>query len=394
MGLRKQSKTLSSNWYKKYKYPYMLLYFDMIIIVTISFFIMKDFAVGKLDQYFSPLKGVYIALLYIFAIIFRFNLSLLMFTLQRIGIFLSIIFAILIFSISIYSFPLTNPPNLYIGKTIIEFCEKFIFTFPGWLEKPFSLLVYFYLYYIPILFFGLIVIFKPYIIKKTAKKFDVLTGFYGSSLSEKLKINGFLILSIIIFIAAMIGIISTDLTWKYLYIPFVFITLHILKKRLRLKLSKNKRIRHIAYGLLFINGILIMYAQSIPYLGIIALFLNLILGFLILKCIGINRYKGGFISIFIFFITPILILGYNPFVFCKYGVVEKTYAEENLIMYYTIKDVDGNLGIRVRNSQIVKPNFTKIEYIGNKNLRFTDKQGKHSYISLKVFIKSNPLQLK
>lgn len=393
MGLREQSKTLSSNWFKKYRLPYLLLYFDIIMLVTVSFFIMKDFAIGKLDLYFSPISGVFIAIVFVIIIIYRFNLSLLMFSLQRFGLYLSIIFATLAIIIDINTANIYNESKFYIGKTIMEFVEKFFFPIPGYLEKPIAYGFYLYVYFLPIVFYVIIYSFKFRKLHNSARHFDILTGFYGSCLSEKLKLNGFLIVSMIIFTSALIGILSNHINWNYLYTPIMIFSIYIFYKRLRLKISDNKSLKIIIFMLVIISSFLVMYFQKIPHFGLYALFANLLIGFLALRIVNINRFKSLFIAVISFFILPILVIGYNPFIVVEYGVIEKNIPDKGVGVFYTIIDSNGNLGIRVRNSNIVKPNYKKIEYIGNKIIRFTDKDGKFYYVNEEKFAKTNPINI-
>lgn len=393
MGLREQSNTLSSNWFKKYRLPYLLLYFDIIMLVAVSFFIMKDFAIGKLDLYFSPISGVFIAIVFVIIIIYRFNLSLLMFSLQRFGLYLSIIFATLAIIIDINTVNIYNESKFYIGKTIMEFVEKFFFPIPNYLEKPIAYGFYFYVYFLPIVFYGFIYIFKFRKFHNSAKPFDVLTGFYGSCLSEKLKLNGFLIVSMIIFTSALIGILSNHINWNYLYTPIMIFSIYIFYKRLRLKISDKKYLKIVLFSLVILSSVLVMYFQKIPHFGLYALFANLIIGYIALRFVEINRFKSIFVGIISFFILPILVIGYNPFTVVEYGVIEKNIPDKGVRVFYTIIDSERNLGIRVRNSHIVKPNYKKIEYIGNKTLRFTDKDGKYFYINEERFVKTNPINI-
>lgn len=393
MGLREQSKTLSSNWFKKYRLPYLLLYFDIIMLVTVSFFIMKDFAIGKLDLYFSPISGVFIAIIFVIIIIYRFNLSLLMFSLQRFGLYLSIIFATLAIIIDINTVNIYNESKFYIGKTIMEFVEKFFLPIPDYLEKPIAYGFYLYVYFLPIVFYGFIYILKLRKLHNSAKPFDILTGFYGSCLSEKLKLNGFLIVSMIIFTSALIGIISNHINWNYLYTPIMIFSIYIFYKRLRLKISDNKYLKIVLFSLVILSSVLVMCFQKIPNFGLYALFANLLIGFLALRIVNINRFKSVFVAVISFFILPILVIGYNPFTVIEYGVIEKNISDKGVRVFYTIIDSEGNLGIRVRNSHIVKPNYNKIEYIGNKTIRFKDKDGKYFYINEERFVKTNPINI-
>ncbi|MDD4529523.1 MAG: hypothetical protein PHX48_06540, partial [Bacteroidales bacterium] len=183
--LRSMSCTLSSNWYKKFRFPYLILVCDILLIILFAIFMIKDYLVGRFDSmYFHD--GLLILIILAILLIIRFNISLLLFSKQRLGLYVSILYLLFVLIVEmIYNNYFS--PFLLVFLSIILFINKFLIVLPEAVNNFLVLFFYIISFYAPLAYYG-ILIFRKQKLKSTAKLFDVMTGFYASTLSKRLKI--------------------------------------------------------------------------------------------------------------------------------------------------------------------------------------------------------------
>ncbi len=392
-NIRKQSSTFSSNWYSRYRFQYLLLTFDLILITFIGYLLMKEFATGAMAEFFYPRECVLVAMVYLFAIIFRFNLSILMYSKQKIGLYIAIFFALAASIIDLNLQYLEYSSVYFPGRSLISIWNNFVFIVPVCWHKPIAILTYIYIFYLPLIFYIVVLTFKPFTLKTTAKKFDVLTGFYSSALSEKLKLIGFIYLAIYLYLGFAVGYFQYHIHWQFLYIPLSYLILFFLLKKLRIEGIDTKTKKLIIYLFPLVNGFVVICAQTKPYLGLIALIISFCLGITLMRYIGINKLKSTFISFVVFLILPVFVMGYNPFVVPQYGVKSIYLPGKAVPAYFIIEDKEGNLGIRSRGFYYVEPKYKSVEYIGGQckmTIRFIDHADKVHYVGRKDFLDLQP----
>lgn len=383
--IRKESRTLSSNWYKKYKVPYLILVFDIIVLIIISLFALKEFLIGSFDKSFG-LDSILILLLTLILMICRFNLSLLVFKKQRLGMYVSTIFLFIVILFEIYYLDTTSP-FLFVLDSIIRFINKYIIVLPYSINKILQYFLYLYSFYFPILFYAYLILFKKKI-NNNAKKFDVLTGFYASTLSKKLKIMDLIIISFQLAIGMSIGLISDYLYLAFLAVPLSLYSVNDLIRRLNLKktLSKLNLFIIIQVTILLIFGII--YTQRIPYWGLITFISSIIIIYLLLSFLTKNFLKSIIITIISFIIIPILCLGYNIFSYPQYGVIGKNIPFDGEKVFFIVKDKNGYLGIRNRSNKLIKPTYRVVDYNKKNYVMLLNKNNEWEIYNLenKVFI--------
>lgn len=384
MKPRELSKTLSSNWFKRYKIPYLFLLADSIILIVISFFIVKDLASGLLLNYFPKINPILITLILLIIIIFRFNISLLMFSKQRAGLYLSMFYVFLVLFFEMQFLNINTSPMHYIGNTLIKFFEKFFFRLPNSVDKIFEIFMSVYIYYLPLIFYTILLLMRVKLNTK-ARYFDILTGFYVTSLSDKLKITDIISFSLQLLIAMFIGLLSSNFLWTFLVIPLMIYSAHFLFKKIEMTFPVKKRTKYISLALFLLLPTFVVYGQMQPYLGIISLMLSFVLSLVWLTILSKNWMKSLIVAFFSFFLIPLFSLGYNPFIYSEYGIVSKCIPNEGEKVFFVIKDCKGNLGIRVRTSRIVKPKYKAVKYLGNHTVEFTDHKDNKYYIKDSVF---------
>ncbi len=368
--IKKESITLSSNWYKKYKGPYLLLIFDISILLVVSFFTLKEYLIGSFDKVFSP-NSLLILLLILILMIFRFNLSLLMFSKQLLGIYISAFFLILLFFMELYYIDGTSP-LLYLFGSIVFFINKFLIKLPVFIGKAIQYFLYIYTFYFPILFYFYFVLFKKEI-NNDARKFDVITGFYASTLSSKLKIIDIVVVASQIGLAMSIGLISNNINWAYLAIPISLYSVYDLIKRAELKDKLTRIKKHIIYILIVLFSFGIIYTQKTPYVGLIFFISAIVIMYIIISIQSKSYLKSALITSISLFVIPSFCLGYNIFAYPQYGVINKSIPFGGEKIFYTVIDKEGYLGIRNRGFKIIKPTYRVVDYKEKNNIRLLNK---------------------
>jgi len=360
--LRSKSFTLSSNWYKKFRFPYLILVCDVLLIILFAIFMVKDYLVGRFDSmYFHD--GLLILIILAILLIIRFNISLLVFSKQRLGLYVSILYLLFVLSVEmIYNNYFS--PFLLVFLSVILFINKFLIVLPEAVNNFLVLFFYIISFYAPLAYYG-ILIFRKQKLNTTAKLFDVLTGFYASTLSKKLKVMDLVVYGSQIGIAMMVGLISNDLNWAYLCIILSMYSLYEFFKRLYFpNLTKKNKLLIYAITSILIFGII--YSQRLPYIGLIVFIFSIIFFYIVLVRITKLYFKTILITIFSIIIIPLFCLGYNIFAYPKYGIVKKSIPFEDEKVLYYIVDQNGLYGVRNREFKIIRPNYLKIIY-SNKN---------------------------
>ncbi|HBN06916.1 MAG TPA: hypothetical protein DD434_14200, partial [Bacteroidales bacterium] len=173
----KESFTFSTIWFKQNKKKYLFLLFDIFFLLLLAIFSFKEYLIGNFDKNL-PYDGLMFLLLIFILFVFRFNLSLLVFSKQRLGIPIAIIFLLIV----IYAetkYIDTSSPFILIFDSLIRFFNKFIFVIPNGISKIITYILYLYLFYTPITIYAFYILFKVKLNNK-AKAFDVFSGFYAS----------------------------------------------------------------------------------------------------------------------------------------------------------------------------------------------------------------------
>jgi len=368
--IKKESITLSSNWYKKYKGPYLLLIFDIAILLIVSFFTLKEYLIGSFDKVFST-NPLLILLLVLILMIFRFNLSLLMFSKQLLGVYISAFFLIVLTFMELYYID-GKSPLLFLFGSIAQFINKYVIKLPTFIYVGIKYFLYIYTFYFPILFYSYFKLFNKKI-NHNARKFDVITGFYASTLSSKLKIIDMVVVAFQIGLAMSIGLISDNINWAYLVIPLSLYSVSDLIKRFGLKENLTNTKKYIIYlfTILFLFGII--YTQKMPYIGLIFFISVVVIIYIIIAALSKKYVKSVLIIFVSFFIIPIFCLGYNIFAYPQYGVISKSVPFCNEKIFYIINDKEGNLGIRNRESKVIKPTYRVIDYYKKNYIRLLNR---------------------
>lgn len=360
--LRSMSCTLSSNWYKKFRFPYLILVCDILLIILFAIFMVKDYIVGRFDSmYFHD--GLLILIILAILLIIRFNISLLLFSKQRLGLYVSILYLLFVLSVEmIYNNYFS--PFLLVFLSVILFINKFLIVLPEAVNNFLVLFFYIISFYAPLAYYG-ILIFRKQKLKSTAKLFDVMTGFYASTLSKRLKIMDLVVFGFFIGISMMVGLISNNINWAFLCIILSVYSLSEFFKRLKFpNLTKKNKLLIYAITSILIFGII--YSQRLPYIGLIVFIFSVICFYIVLIRITKIYFKTLVVTVFSFVIIPIFCLGYNIFSYPEYGIVKKSIPFEDEKILYHIVDQNGLYGVRNRESKIIRPNYLKLIY-SNKN---------------------------
>lgn len=126
--LEKESFTFSSNWYKQNKRAYFFLLFDIFFILLLAIFSFKEYLIGNLDKNLTY-DGLLFLLLMFILLIFRFNLSLLVFAKQKLGIPIAIMFILIIIYVETKYVDSTSP-FIIIFNSVVYFINKFFIAVP------------------------------------------------------------------------------------------------------------------------------------------------------------------------------------------------------------------------------------------------------------------------
>lgn len=361
--IRKKSFLLSSNWYKKYKLPYFILVFDVLLILLTAIFSVKDYLVGCFDTNY-PYNGILIILIISILLIIRFNISLLMFSKQRFGIYLSILFLLSAILIELV-FEDLGSPIILVFESIIAFFNDFIIKLPSFIYKGLVYLLYLITIYGPLIYYAILRIRKIEL-SSSAKTFDIMTGFYASTLSKRLKIIDIVTFSFLFGIAMSIGLISKDIRWTFLSVLLTLYSLYEFLKRMHFpRLNSKKKI--IIYISALLISFLVIYFQRLPYIGLIFFMFSVVFMFLLISLLSKSYLRSIIVVVFSFIVVPIFCMGYNIFAFPQYGVIKKSVPYENEKIFYKIVNKEGLYGVRNRNFKMIEPVYKEvIHYEKNK----------------------------
>ena len=360
----KETFTFSSLWFKKNKGIYLFLLFDIFFLLILAIFSFKEYLIGNFDKNL-PYDGLMFLILMFILFVFRFNLTLLVFAKQRLGIPIAIIFLLIV----IYAetkYVDTTSPFLLIFDSLILFFNKFLFVIPKGISKIITYILYLYLFYTPIIIYAFYIIFNVKLNNK-AKAFDVFSGFYASTLSKKLRIMDIIVISFFMAISMWIGLISTNKYWAFLAVPISMYSIYEFCKRLELDKMINSKCKLVIYLVAATLLTALIYSQRFPFWGINIFILSFFIMYFIFYHITKSHFKSSIIVVISFIIIPSLSLGYNIFAHPQYGVVANSIPFEDEKKFLIIKDREGNYGIRNRSYKIVKPKYKKIEY-NSKNI--------------------------
>ena len=367
--LRKTSFLLSSNWYKRYKIPYLLLLFDVFLIIIFAFFALKDYLVGQFD-FFYPYDGILILIIISILLIIRFNISLLMFARQRFGLYLSILFLLTSLSIEVIFSELPSP-FILLFSSVVLFINDFFIQLPNILNLILIYFFYLFLIYGPLLYY-VFLHFRKINLSNSARTFDVMTGFYASTLSAKLKVIDMVVYGFVLGIAMTIGLIANHINWTFLSIALTLYVLWEFFKKMHFpKLTKKKKI--IIYIISALISFGVMFTQKIPYLGLIFFLFSILFMFILLSLMSKSPIRSIAVTLYTFFLIPVFCMGYNLFAYPEYGIVKKSIPFENEKIFYYIVDKDGNLGFRNRKLKVIRPAYTKIIYCEKNCIKLLNK---------------------
>lgn len=360
----KETFTFSSLWFKKNKGIYLFLLFDIFFLLILAIFSFKEYLIGNFDKNL-PYDGLMFLILMFILFVFRFNLTLLVFAKQRLGIPIAIIFLLIV----IYAetkYVDTTSPFLLIFDSLILFFNKFLFVIPKGISRIITYILYLYLFYTPIIIYAFYIIFNVKLNNK-AKAFDVFSGFYASTLSKKLRIMDIIVISFFMAISMWVGLISTNKYWAFLAVPISMYSIYEFCKRLELNKMINSKCKLVIYLVAATLLTALIYSQRFPFWGINIFILSFFIMYFIFYHITKSQFKSSIIVVISFIIIPSLSLGYNIFAHPQYGVVANSIPFEDEKKFLIIKDKEGNYGIRNRSYKIVKPKYKKIEY-NSKNI--------------------------
>ncbi|MDY4789771.1 MAG: hypothetical protein SO179_04275 [Bacteroidales bacterium] len=360
----KETFTFSSIWFKKNKGIYLFLLFDIFFLLILAIFSFKEYLIGNFDKNL-PYDGLMFLILMFILFVFRFNLTLLVFAKQRLGIPIAIIFLLIVIYAETKYVDATSP-FLLIFDSLILFFNKFLFVIPKGISRIITYILYLYLFYTPIIIYAFYIIFNVKLNNK-AKAFDVFSGFYASTLSKKLRIMDIIVISFFMAISMWIGLISINKYWAFLAVPISMYSIYEFCKRLELNKMINSKCKLVIYLVAATLLTALIYSQRFPYWGINIFILSFFIMYFIFYHITKSHFKSSIIVGISFIIIPSLSLGYNIFAYPQYGVVANSIPFEDEKKFLIIKDREGNYGIRNRSYKIVKPKYKKIEY-NSKNI--------------------------
>jgi len=263
-------------------------------------------------------------------------------------------------------------PLLYLFGSIVSFINKYLIKLPVFVGEIIQYFLYMYIFYFPILFYLYFILFKKEM-NNDARKFDVITGFYASTLSSKLKIIDMVVVASQIGLAMSIGLISNNIRWAYLAIPISLYSVYDLIKRAELKDKLTNIKRLIIYLLTILFSFGIIYTQKTPYVGLIFYILAMVIMYIIISILSKNYLKSVLIISISLFVIPVFCLGYNIFAYPQYGVVNKSAPFDREKIFYTIIDKEGNLGIRNRGAKVIKPTYRVVDYYKKNYIRLLNR---------------------
>lgn len=357
--LRENSYTLSSNWFQKYKLPYLALLFDVAVIGVVTLFAIKDFLVGNFVQTFilSPILELLILTVLLFI---RFNLSLLMFSIKRVGLYCSIAYIFIVMFLELQNM-ITIPPIMFIAASISRFFNSYVITVPKIVNDIFIYGLYIYIFYLPILFYLYYILAKKKM-NNNVSYFDVLTGFYASTLSRKLHIEDVIVVVAQMAIAVYIGILSSSLNWAFVAVALSSYSCIDLIKKFNLKEHMTRKKKIVITFFSMLSVFLIIYTQRLYWWGFVVFLLCVVSMYLLLSVMTKNYFKSLFIVLISFCAIPIFILGYNIFAHPQIAVVFKSKPYKNEEVFYITKNRNGLLGLRNRNDRYVANRYVNIQH--------------------------------
>lgn len=358
-SLKQESITLSSHWFKKYKIPYIGLLLDISLLLILGIFSLKEYLIGNFDKCI-PYDGLLFLLVVFILLVFRFNLSILVFSKQRLGIPLAVLFVLIIIYVEAKYAGVTSP-LLVIFVSLINFFNKFFFPLPSLLSKALIIFLYLYSFYLPLAIYAYFLLFKVKL-NDNAKKFDVFTGFYATTLSKQLRIMDIIVISLFIAISMWIGIISENLNWVFLVVAVSLYSVYEFCKRMHFSQEPSPKQKLITFLMGGVFVALIIYSQRIPYWGIIVFIASIIIMYLMILYCTKAYFKSFVIVMVSCVLIPVLAMGYNIFAYPQYGMVKRSIPFEKEKVFFVIKDDKGNLGIRNRAHRFIEPKYKKIEY--------------------------------
>src|SRR5574344_848931 len=351
------SYTLSSNWFQRYKKPYTLLIFDVAVVGIITLFAIKDFLIGDFEGKFV-LAPILVMLMLAILLFIRFNLSLLMFTEQRVGFYCSIAFLMFVIFLEVHTIN-TMPPLMFVNMTIVQFFNSYVFHLPMWLNKALTYALYVYIFYLPMLFYLYYFVKKKHM-NRNARYFDVLTGFYASTMSSKLHIFEVIVIVAQIAIAAYIGILSSSLNWAFVALFLSTYSCFDLIKKFNMKEHLTKQKSIIIFLCSVLTSAAIIYFQRFCYWGMVAFLLSSVLMYVVIALTTKKCIKSLIVILISFCMIPIFVLGYNIFTRPSLGVICKNVPYKNEKVYFITKDNKGMLGIRNRNYRYIPNRYVNI----------------------------------
>ncbi|MDD4685297.1 MAG: hypothetical protein PHD45_08715 [Bacteroidales bacterium] len=367
--IRKSSYLLSSNWYKRYKLPYLLLVFDIFLVIIFALFSIKDYLVGHFDRIY-PYEGLLILVIVSILLIIRFNISLLMFSKQKFGLYLSILFLLATLSIEMI-FGDLNSPFMLVFESVVVFINNFLISLPDFINTSIVYSFYILSIYGPFIYYITLNITKKNLLE-TAKPFDILTGFYGSTISKKLKIADMVVYSFLIGVAMMIGLVANHINWIFLSVPLSLHAIYEFFKRMHFpKITKKKKL--VIYTTTFIISTLVIYTQRIPYVGLITFCFSIVFMLILLITMSKSYTRSIVVTLYTFILIPVFCMGYNLFAYPQYGIVKKSVPYEDEKIFFHIVDQDGYYGFRNRRLKIIRPAYNKIVYCDKNRIHLLNK---------------------
>lgn len=287
-----------------------------------------------------------------------------MFSKQRFGIYLSILFLLSAILIELV-FEDLGSPIILVFESIIAFFNDFIIKLPSFIYKGLVYLLYLITIYGPLIYYAILRIRKIEL-SSSAKTFDIMTGFYASTLSKRLKIIDIVTFSFLFGIAMSIGLISKDIRWTFLSVLLTLYSLYEFLKRMHFpRLNSKKKI--IIYISALLISFLVIYFQRLPYIGLIFFMFSVIFMFLLISLLSKSYLRSIIVVVFSFIVVPIFCMGYNIFAFPQYGVIKKSVPYENEKIFYKIVNKEGLYGVRNRNFKMIEPVYKEvIHYEKNK----------------------------
>ena len=108
-------------------------------------------------------------------------------------------------------------------------------------------------------------------------------------------------------------------------------------------------------------------------MGLISFISAIVIIFLLISLLTKNYLKSIIVTLISFFIIPILCLGYNIFIYPQYAVIGKSLPFDGEKIFYIVKDMNGNLGIRNRSNKLLRPTYHIVDYSEINYVRLLNK---------------------